>query len=240
MTELTFKTKDFEGPLDLLLTLVAKNKMSLFDIDLIALIDHYLNAVKDMQERRMEVASEFIEMAAQLVYLKSLHLLPKSDEGERLRAELTGQLVEYALCKQVATQLGCMSQGIFHAVREPAPFTPDCTYKITHSIYELMHAHRMAMGKTQRQMPTEQHFDPIVTTPIVSVSSRIKHMVNILKTGAGRLFDFFKKGEEKSRSVATFLAVLELLHDGSIKLSQNGKVELTGRYKHEQGEDVGY
>ncbi len=240
MTELTFKAKDFEGPLDLLLALVAKNKMSLFDIDLIALIDHYLNAVKDMQERRMEVASEFIEMAAQLVYLKSLHLLPRSDEGDRMKMELTGQLVEYALCKQVAVQLKCMSQGIFHEVRNPMPFTPNCIYRRTHSVYELMHAYRSAMGKNPKHMPTEQQFDPIVTKPIVSVSSRILHMVETLKVGAGRLIDFFKRGEERSRSVATFLAVLELLHDGSIKMTTGGKIELTGRYKQKQGDKGGH
>ncbi len=219
MTELTFKAKDFEGPLDLLLALVA---------------------VKNMQERRLELASEFIEMAAQLVYLKSLHLLPKSDEGERLKQELTGQLIEYALCKQVAVQLGCMRQGIFHAVREPAPFTPDCTYKLKHSIYELVHAHKMAMGKGVKQMPTEQHFDPIVTKPIVSVSSRIKDMISMLKIGSKRLVDFFKRGEEKSRSVATFLAVLELLHAGSISLTDNGGIKLSGRYKEDRGEEVGH
>ncbi len=240
MTELTFKAKDFEGPLDLLLTLVAKKKMSLFDVDLIALIDDYLVAVKDMQERRLELASEFIEMAAQLVYLKSLHLLPKSDEGERLKQELTGQLIEYALCKQVAVQLGCMRQGIFHAVREPAPFTPDCTYKIRHSIYELVHAHKMAMGKGIKHMPTEQQFDPIVTKPIVSVSLRIKDMIGLLKTGSKRLVDFFRRGEDKSRSVATFLAVLELLHAGNISLSDTGGVILNRRIDDDRGDEVGH
>ncbi len=239
MTELTFKTQDFEGPLDLLLSLVVKNKMSLFDIDLLSLIDHYLEVMEGMQEQRLEVASEFIEMAAQLVYLKSLHLLPRSDEGERLRQELTGQLIEYALCKKVAAQLGCISQGIFHVVRSPAVVELDSTYRLSHSIHELSHAHSVVMGKTTRRMPTEEQFDPIVTKPMVSVSSRIKHLVRTLKTGAKRLVEFFRHSEDRSESVATFLAVLELLHDGSIKIAKNGGVKLTGRIDTSKGESGG-
>ncbi len=235
MTELTFKTNDFEGPLDLLLALVAKKKMSLFDIDLIALIDHYLEVIGGMQEHRLEVASEFIEMAAQLVYLKSLHLLPRSDEGERLERELTGRLVEYALCKQVSVQLGCISQGIFHVVRMPAEVELDSTYRIKHSIHELCHAHSVVMGKGVRRMPTEEQFDPIVTKPMVSVSSRIRHIVTSLRKKAGRLIDFFRHSEDRSESVATFLAVLELLHDGSIKIAKNGGVKFIGI----KGDDVG-
>ena len=73
---LTFKIEDFEGPLDLLLYLVGKNKMNLYDINIMELIDQYTTTIRNLQDNRMEVASEFIDMAAHLVQLKSALLLP--------------------------------------------------------------------------------------------------------------------------------------------------------------------
>ena len=81
---LTFKIEDFEGPLDLLLYLVGKNKMNLYDINIMALIEQYTAAIREMQQDRMEVSSEFIDMAAHLVQMKSALLLPRSPEAERM------------------------------------------------------------------------------------------------------------------------------------------------------------
>ena len=78
---ITFKLEDFEGPLDLLLYLVSKNKMNIYDIEIVALIDQYVSMVNGLPVYQMESASEFIEMAARLVQMKSYFLLPKSEEG---------------------------------------------------------------------------------------------------------------------------------------------------------------
>ena len=74
---ITFKLEDFEGPLDLLLYLVSKNKMNIYDIEIVALIDQYVSMVNGLPVYQMESASEFIEMAARLVQMKSYFLLPK-------------------------------------------------------------------------------------------------------------------------------------------------------------------
>lgn len=79
---ITFKLEDFEGPLDLLLYLVSKNKMNIYDIEIVALIDQYVSMVNGLPVYQMESASEFIEMAARLVQMKSYFLLPKSEEAE--------------------------------------------------------------------------------------------------------------------------------------------------------------
>ena len=105
---ITFKLEDFEGPLDLLLYLVSKNKMNIYDIEIVALIDQYVSMVNGLPVYQMESASEFIEMAARLVQMKSYFLLPKSEEAERMKEELTGMLVEYSACKEVAAQLRSM------------------------------------------------------------------------------------------------------------------------------------
>ena len=88
METLTFKLQEdnFEGPLDLLLYLVGKNKMNLYDINIMELIEQYTAAIQTMQADKLEVSSEFIDMAAHLVQMKSALLLPRSPEAERMKA----------------------------------------------------------------------------------------------------------------------------------------------------------
>ena len=108
---ITFKLEDFEGPLDLLLYLVSKNKMNIYDIEIVALIDQYVSMVNGLPVYQMESASEFIEMAARLVQMKSYFLLPKSEEAERMKEELTGMLVEYSACTSQASPEMCRELG---------------------------------------------------------------------------------------------------------------------------------
>ena len=88
--ELTFHLEDFDGPLELLLALVAKHKMDLHNIPILQLIDQYTRTV-EQADPDPEAASAFIEMAARLVEMKSYLLLPRSEEGERMKQEFTGQ-----------------------------------------------------------------------------------------------------------------------------------------------------
>ena len=89
MQELTYHIQDFEGPLDLLLHLLSVHKMSLLDIHIYELIDQYLDFIGSVGPEELESASEFIEMAARLVYMKSIALLPREEEKEELTRELT-------------------------------------------------------------------------------------------------------------------------------------------------------
>ena len=102
MTEqLSFKVAQVEGPLDLILQLISKHKLNIYDIEIAKLLEQYLDYVEQMQSQQLEVASEFLEMASRLVYIKSVSLLPKHEElEEQLKKELTGQLIEYTLCRR--------------------------------------------------------------------------------------------------------------------------------------------
>ena len=91
----------------MLLYLVGKNKMNLYDVNIMELIEQYTAAIREMQQDRMEISSEFIDMAAHLVQMKSALLLPRSPEAERMKAELTGRLIEYSACKEVAVPVTC-------------------------------------------------------------------------------------------------------------------------------------
>ena len=105
--QLQYKFDVFEGPLDLLLSLISKNKIDIYDIQISELLDQYMEQIAQMRENRMDIASEFLTMASRLVYIKSVMLLPKyEEEAEELKKELTGQLLEYAVCREIAAKLG--------------------------------------------------------------------------------------------------------------------------------------
>ena len=105
MEKISYKLPSFEGPLDLLLYLISKNKLNIYDIQISTLLDQYMEHIKAMQEQDMDVASEFLEMAARLVQIKTATLLPKHQEAEELKEDLTGQLLEYQECKRVAQMM---------------------------------------------------------------------------------------------------------------------------------------
>ena len=100
--ELSFKLEVFEGPLDLLLHLISKHKLNINDIPIVVLLEQYMEYIDRMSEQNMEIAGEFLEMAARLVYIKTLSLLPRHEEAEELKKELQGRLIEYSLCKKAA------------------------------------------------------------------------------------------------------------------------------------------
>ena len=229
---ITFKLEDFEGPLDLLLYLVSKNKMNIYDIEIVALIDQYVSMVNGLPVYQMESASEFIEMAARLVQMKSYFLLPKSEEAERMKEELTGMLVEYSACKEVAAQLRRMAEGVYTVVREPAEVELDTEYRLRHDVYLLEEAYNALQGRSrQKQPPRQEQFEPLTTAPFVSVTSRIIHVLRGLMTGrVRRLRQLFVKEGGRSQTVATFLAVLELVRAGRIAIADDESLTVrTGR-----------
>jgi len=240
MDTLTFKLEDFEGPLDLLLYLVGKNKMNLYDINIMELIDQYTAAINTMQADRMEVASEFIDMATHLVQMKSALLLPRSQEAERMKAELTGRLIEYSVCKEVAAQLGSRARDLFTAVREPMPLVGAAEYTRRHDPDRLLQAWYNLMGRSLRKKkPTQERFEPLVTAPVVSVASRVTHMLRgLIKGTLHSLNQLFSPQESRSTNVATFLALLELVRAGRIQIVNNGSLHLDRTHRNRKESSV--
>ena len=110
MEKLTFKVNEYEGPLDLILALLSKHQIEICDINISDLLEQYMACIRTLQEHQMEVASEFLEMASRLVYIKTASLLPREEKEEDPRAELVGQLLEYQSCKQAAALLRLLAQ----------------------------------------------------------------------------------------------------------------------------------
>ena len=224
--ELTFRLEDFEGPLELLLALVAKHKMDLHNIPILQLIDQYTRTVEAAQAVDPDVASSFIEMAAHLVEMKSYLLLPRSEEGERMKQELTGQLIEYDQCRKMAAQLREKAEANPVFVRQPLELEWDQTYTLHHSPQLLADDWQALVGrKPMRAAPTQAQFEPLVSAPQVSVSSRVVYILRRLLAGsAAKMSQLFSRRQSRGTNVATFLALLELVRGGRVQLGDDGQL----------------
>ena len=145
---MTFHLEDFDGPLELLLALVAKHKMDLHNIPILQLIDQYTRTV-EQADPDPETASAFIEMAAHLVEMKSFLLLPRSEEGERMKQELTGQLIEYDQCRRMAALLRAKGEAAPVFVRRPMEVEWDNTYALHHAPQILADYWQALAGRTK-------------------------------------------------------------------------------------------
>lgn len=227
MEKIYYKLDTFEGPLDLLLFLISKNKLNICDIRITDLVEQYMEHINAMREQDMDVASEFLEMAARLVYIKSVFLLPKHEEAEELQRQLSGQLLEYQECKRIA---GLLSKkfSFDSFVRKPMEIEADHEYKRHHSPKELLAAYKNAAGRGKSlQPPSPEEFSGIVTHKIVSVKSKIISVMRKLrKTGSAAYTDLFDDSRERSDLIATFLAVLELIKGMRIRLEGENDSEV--------------
>ncbi len=225
MDKLSYRLEGFEGPLDLLLYLISKHQLNIYDINLTALLEQYTAHIRAMEAADMEVASEFLEMASRLVYLKTVSLLPRHDEAEQLREELTGELLEYQTCRKMAAVLGGMTEGFGCFVRPPEPAPVNKTYARRHEAAVLLDSYLAAVGRGQRRLPPPTTvFSKIVAKKMVSVSSRIVHVLRGLWNGQRQRFSaLFRQAESRSELVATFLAVLELVKARRVTVSGEGE-----------------
>ena len=225
--EMTFHLEDFDGPLELLLALVAKHKMDLHNIPILQLIDQYTGTV-EQADPDPETASAFIEMAARLVEMKSYLLLPRSEEGERMKQEFTGQLIEYDQCRRMAALLREKAEAAPVFVRAPLQMEFDSTYQLHHAPQILADYWSALCGRTKlRRQPTQQQFEPLVTAPMVSVTSRVVYILRHLLSGtAAKMSQLFSRQQTRSTNVATFLALLELVRGGRVTLDGEGRLTM--------------
>lgn len=222
---LSYKLDVFEGPLDLLLNLIAKNKLNIYDIPIAELLEQYMAQIHEMQAADMDVASEFLEMAARLVHIKSVSLLPKKEEEAALKQELTGQLLEYQQCKEAAMRLRerFSLDGI---VRAQADIPADLTYKRHHKPQELLSAYLSMLGKKKPPEPQkpEDTISKLIMRRVVSVASQIVFVLRSLwKKRHVSLKELFRGKNDPSERVAAFLAVLELVKDKRLRVDGDGE-----------------
>ena len=241
--QLSFRvTDEYEGPLDLILALIAKHQLNIWDIEISSLLEQYMAYIHARQQQDLEVASEFLEMASRLVYIKTVSLLPRhEEEQEKAKAELVGQLLEYQACKAAAALLGDRGEDGFGTFPHPQEEIPvDTTYRLTHPAALLAKSYWEALGRGKRRLPPQPAvFSPLVAAPVVSVGSRIIHILRLLyQTTTISLSGLFSRSRSRSEAVATFMAVLELMKAKRIRLVQEdttilflGRGEKEGRLR---------
>lgn len=247
MEQLKFKLDSFEGPLDLLLMLIRKNKVSIYDIPIAIILDQYLAVMDEMKEMDLDVSSEFLVLAATLLQIKSKMLLPKpeddDDDGVDPREELVKRLAEY---KKVKESIGYFKErqniGTVMFFKAPdkieRPLAELNTDPLTPQ--NLLEAYKRAYQRLERMLPPPKHsFEGIVGHERVSIRSRVSNIWNKLKSKGKLLFkDLFRGTNSKPEAVASFLAILELIKIKKIRIEYNddGDISNPKVYKTDDNE----
>ncbi len=219
MEQLSFRVEAFEGPLDLLLTLIKKNKVNIYDIPISEILEQYLEVIAQMEALDLEVSSEFLVLAATLLQIKSRLLLPAEDEeedGEDPREELVRRLVEYKRFKEKAEYLrGRENIGYTRFYKAPEyierPVVP-FDYS-TVSVENLLISYKVSYMKLERKLPPpKKSFEGIVGHEKVSVKSRVANIwKKLVEKGKTKFIELFRGIKSRPEAVASFLAVLELI-----------------------------
>jgi segregation and condensation protein A len=226
MTDLyRVKLDVFEGPLDLLLHLIKKNEVEIVDIPIATITEQYISYLEMMRELRLDVAGEFLVMAATLTLIKSRMLLPPSEDEEDEeeadpRAELVQQLLEYQRYREAALALAerpLLHRDVF--VREPfadlEEVAADTPVRLHLTVWELLEAFRAVLKRAQ---PAAVHE---VTTDRVSLRDRARALLQALSVA--RCLDFeslFDDDATRLDVLVTFLALLELMKMGAVRATQ--------------------
>lgn len=222
MDTMLYKLDSFEGPLDLLLHLISKNKVSIYDIPIVEITSQYLEAIDGIEESQLENTSEFLVMAAQLLYIKSKMLLPKKEdeEEEDPRDDLAQRLAEYQRYKEASDELRkneFWSRYMFFKEEEKIDF-PLPEYSKEHTVDQLMDAFNAILQRKIRfKKPEKKAFSGIVGREKVSVEDMAAKLSGILKQKKRLEFKkAFSGKKSKPEMVATFLAILEMIRGGRI------------------------
>jgi len=217
----------FEGPLDLLLHLIKKNEVSITDIPIAVITEQYLATLELMQSLNLDVAGEFIVMAATLMHIKSRMLLPPGDdeedeeEGDDPREELMRQLLEYQRFKEAAEELErreILKRDVF--ARSPQPPDESGTVGFEEvSLFDLLSALRRVLDR----LPKEDVHEVILER--ISLREKMQGLLDELHQKGKVVFQlFFESASSRLEVVVTFLAMLELVRIRAIRVTQGERV----------------
>lgn len=208
----------FEGPLELLLHLLKKNKVSIYEIPIVEITKQYFEYMETCRQFDIEYSSEFVVMAAELLYIKSKMLLPKpvETEEEDPRFDLAKRLLEYQKMKIVSEVLRTKEFADYHSFYknpEPLPkLAPDYSNQ-SFDVDKLWQAFLTVLDKKERkEPPSKKAFDGIVGKEPVSVKSRAEFIHSKLnKKKRVRFASLFEEIHSRPSVIATFLALLEMI-----------------------------
>jgi segregation and condensation protein A len=214
----------FEGPLDLLLHLIRKHKVDIYDIPIVLITEQYNAYLEAMEQLDLDIAADYIYMAALLIHIKSKMLLPRAQEGEEEpedpRAELVEKLLEYQRFKAVAetfAEVDVVRQHVWSRPPGPFPDAEPAEIDLSEvSLFDLIDAFRRALVRYRHDHPA-----PIeLTHSVHKVSDKMGELLNELATRSPIRLHWYLEGRSRSELVAIFLGMLELVRLGGISLTQ--------------------
>ena len=231
------KLEVFEGPLDLLLHLIDKNKIDIYDIPIVTITDQYLEYIKAMEHEDMNVTSEFMVMAATLIDIKCRMLLPpdepEEEDAEDPRAELVERLIEYKKYKFMALVLrdqmeeaGIVierEQNIPQSVlayRPPVDLDELLSDVTLDKLYEVFQ--EVLKREKDKIDPIRSRFGKVEKDKISLADQMLDLERKVIRKRKMSFREFLKEQPGRTRKVVSFLAILELIHYGKIKVSQEG------------------
>ena len=226
MSGYDIQLENFEGPLDLLLHLIKKNEMDISDIPIAAVTEQYLGILDAMKTLNLDIAGEFLLMAATLLHIKSKMLLPSivedetEEEEEDPRAELVRRLLEYQKYKDISETLEArplLGRDLFtRAAPEPEVLEEAETGFVAVGLFDLLAALRDVLEEKPEELVHEVNMEKL------SVTDRINAMLTGLQGKESVAFlDLFSDGIKRSEIIVTFLALLELLKVRMVRFMQN-------------------
>jgi segregation and condensation protein A len=235
LNNVTFKLEKFEGPMDLLLHLIDKEKISIYDIPVAQLTEQYMNYLHSMEEMDMEITSEFLVMAAYLIKLKSRMLLPKQkdEQGDEIdpRAELVERLIEYKMCKYVSEELREKHDEASLVLFKGSTLPPEVeNYEEKVDVSKLLEGltlpklHDVFISLMKR---TEERIDPVrskfgeIKKEEINLSDKMIELQKFALTKRKFSFiEYVSKHPTKLNIIVSFLGVLELMKMGRMKVVQ--------------------
>lgn len=222
---------EFQGPLDLLLHLIKEKKLNIEDLEVSVITDQYLDYIHQMQNNNLEIMSEYLVMAANLIEMKSKSLLPKMDiDGideyqEDPRQTLIKQLIEYKKYKDVLDDFKSMFDKRQDILVKPAhnldEYVEDTSNLIPDDlqVYDLMRAMQKMFQRIALSTPLDTH----IAKKDISIEQRSQEIVSFLKTKVNKKINLKDLFDASNRSyvIVTFLAVLVLVKDKQIIINQD-------------------
>lgn len=219
-----FKLPVFEGPLDLLLHLIRDNKIDIYDIPIVDITRQYMVYIELMKELNLEIAGDFLVMAATLIHIKSRTLLPPAEEEteepeEDPRSELVKRLLEYQTYKESSLSLRKREEIWKNVFHRGLPDKNEFEFEPEPVLFEATMFDLIAAFQKMLEKAPEQNLE--ITRETLTVADKINHILEHVENVDGvRFEDLFEEGYTKVTLLVTFLAVLEVVRLGLVKIYQ--------------------
>ena len=230
--------QDFEGPLSLILMLLSKNKIEIRDLKISDILDQYLAYLERMQSMDLEIASEFVQMASHLLYIKTKTLLSADEEPSEL--ELLMQSLEALRARDTLTAIGKVAPelkkaaeyGMRYYAKLPEPLPEESReYAYRHEPVDLLRALAHIYARGGRTVDASEVIRATPSKITYSVRDKSRELIEKLRKKSSTLRELYSACSSRSEVVATFLSVLELCGIGSLRLRRRGRgysVEFVG------------